>query len=104
MEYGYAALGNITQIGTYGYLLKDFGEITSKILKTDFCSNYIKPELKETNCENKILSKGLETISVFILEKTRTMVNIDKEKQKTEASIKETLKSEYIENLGKKKN
>lgn len=72
-------------------------------MKNNFCQNFIKAKLTNEECNNELFSKGLETISVYILENSRTAVSSIEGTTNTEESIREIINKQETVNLGKRR-
>lgn len=73
----YELLGYLTGGNFEGnvFIFGGFLDRMNKYMFGDICKDFITPKLGQQRCTSEIYNKGLETISVFVLENSRKVLN-----------------------------
>lgn len=102
-ERGYRAISNITQtqLTATPWFLAEHNLKISELMSQNVCENFLESyERKTVSCNDELMKKGLETISIFVFENSRKVLNQFDTSEKTTESSVSLLNSEDVKNLG----
>lgn len=75
VDQGYDSISNLTQYEGDPWFVSDYLTEFSDLMFKDMCENFLKNYADSLTCDDELLNTGLETMSIFIMENTRKILN-----------------------------
>jgi hypothetical protein len=102
VDEGYDTIANLTQLNSDPWFVSEYTEEFSDLMFKDMCENFLyEYTKKDSSCDDELLNTGLETMSIFIMENTRKLLNQFDLNGADQAAAQNLLNSNDFKNLGK---
>ena len=99
MEESYTSIAELGDDNQFPSILSKYQASFNNLFKVSVCDEFLKG-IRKMDCNEELFNTGLETISTYILENSKKVLNSFTVLRKTEQAAKRLLNSADMKKLG----